>query len=50
MREKLAVAIRFGEIDLARPDLHAYLRDSVLAQVLIDQPGYPGAAECAARQ
>ena len=28
-------------------DLHAYLRDSVLAQVLIDQPSYAGAVEAA---
>lgn len=46
LREKLCVAIRFGEIDAARPDLQAYLRDSVFAQVLIDQPNYAGAVEC----
>jgi aminoglycoside phosphotransferase (APT) family kinase protein len=50
MREKLAVAIRFGEIDAGRPDLQAYLRDSVFAQVLIDQPNYAGAVECGARE
>jgi aminoglycoside phosphotransferase (APT) family kinase protein len=49
LRSKLCAAIRLGEIDLKRHDLHAYLRDSVLAQVLIDQPGYPGAAECMSR-
>jgi len=49
MREELAVAIRFGEIDVGRPDLHAYLRDSVFAQVLIDQPNYAGALECGDR-
>jgi len=46
-RENLCRAIRFGEIDLARADLHAYLRNSVHAQVLIDQPGYAGALESA---
>jgi hypothetical protein len=49
LRSKLCAAIRLGEVDLKRHDLHAYLRDSVLAQVLIDQPGYPGAAECMSR-
>ena len=48
LREKLAVAIRFGEIDAGRPDLQACLRDSVFAQVLIDQPNYAGAVECGA--
>ena len=46
MRAALCRAIRLGEIELTRPDLHAYLRDSVLAQVMIDQPGSAGAAEC----
>ena len=46
MRAALCRAIRLGEIELTRPDLHAYLRDSVLAQVMIDQPGYAGAVEC----
>ena len=46
MRAALCKAIRLGEIELTRPDLHAYLRDSVLAQVMIDQPGYAGATEC----
>jgi aminoglycoside phosphotransferase (APT) family kinase protein len=45
LRSKLCAAIRLGEIDLKRPDLHAYLRDSVLAQAMIDQPGYPGTIE-----
>lgn len=44
-REKLCRAIRFGEIDLGRGDLRAYLRNSVHAQVLIDQPSYAGAIE-----
>jgi hypothetical protein len=44
-REKLCRAIRFGELDLSRPDLHGYLRQSVFNQVMIDQPGYPGATE-----
>jgi Domain of unknown function (DUF6285) len=48
LREKLAVAIRFGEIDAGRPDLQACLRNSVFAQVLIDQPNYAGALECGA--
>jgi aminoglycoside phosphotransferase (APT) family kinase protein len=45
-REKLCQAIRSGEIDLQREDLQLYLRQSVYAQVMIDQPGYAGAAEC----
>ena len=45
-REKLCRAIRAGEIDLQREDLRLYLRQSVYAQVMIDQPGYAGAAEC----
>lgn len=48
-RARLCAAIRAGEIDLKRPDLHAYLRDSVFARVMIDQPGYAGALECAAK-
>jgi hypothetical protein len=46
-RRKLCEAIRAGGIDLGAPGLHQYLRDSVLAQVMIDQPGYPGAIEAA---
>jgi aminoglycoside phosphotransferase (APT) family kinase protein len=49
MRAMLCAAIRSRDIDLKRQDLRAYLRDSVLAQVLIDQPGYPGAIECLSR-
>jgi hypothetical protein len=48
-REALCRAIRFNEIDLARDDLLAYLRQSVFNQVLIDQPSYAGAAECGGR-
>ena len=46
-REKLCRAIRFGEIDPGAPELLAYLRNSVHAQVQIDQPGYAGALESA---
>lgn len=46
LREALCRAIRFNEIDLARDDLRAYLRQSVFNQVLIDQPNYAGAVEC----
>jgi hypothetical protein len=46
LREKLCVAMRGGDIDLKRSDLHSYLRDSVFARVMIDQPGYAGAVEC----
>jgi aminoglycoside phosphotransferase (APT) family kinase protein len=49
LREKLCVAMRGGDIDLKRSDLHSYLRDSVFARVMIDQPGYAGAQECAAK-
>jgi aminoglycoside phosphotransferase (APT) family kinase protein len=45
VRERLCRAIRFGEIDMGRADLHDYLRTSVYAQVMIDQPGYAGAIE-----
>lgn len=45
LRAALCAAIRFGEIDVNAPSLHAYLRDSALAQVLIDQPTYAGAVE-----
>ena len=45
LRAALCAAIRAGDIDLKRPDLHAYLRDSVLAQAMIDQPNYPGTIE-----
>lgn len=46
LRARLCAAIRSGEFDLHNQALHAYLRDSVYAQVLIDQPGYAGAIEC----
>ncbi|MDP3494923.1 MAG: phosphotransferase family protein [Hyphomonadaceae bacterium] len=46
LRDSLCKAIRLGEIDIGRADLHAYLRDSVLAQAMVDQPSYPGVAEC----
>jgi aminoglycoside phosphotransferase (APT) family kinase protein len=46
LRAALCKAIRAGDIALDDPALHAYLRDSVYAQVMIDQPNYPGAAEC----
>lgn len=49
LRDRLCRAIRAGEIDMASPELHQYLRDSVLARVLIDQPDYAGARECLAR-
>lgn len=49
LREKLCVAIRSGGIDVGREDLHAYLRQSVYAQVMIDQPGYAGAIEAGKR-
>lgn len=49
LREALCRAIRAGDISLESPDLQAYLRSSVLAQVMIDQPGYPGAVEAAKR-
>lgn len=49
LRAKLCAAIRGGDIDLKRADLQAYLRDAVFARVMIDQPGYAGAVECAAR-
>ena len=49
LRENLCQAIRFGEIDLHSADLHAYLRQSVYAQVMIDQPGYAGAVEAGKR-
>ncbi len=49
LRKKLCEAIASGAVALASPALCQYLRDSVLAQVLIDQPGYHGAAEALAR-
>ncbi len=49
LRAALCSAIRAGDMDLKRQDLRAYLRDSVMAQVMIDQPGYAGAVECMGR-
>ena len=49
LRDAACKAIRLGEIDLGDDALHAYLRDSVYAQVMIDQPGYAGAVECGAQ-
>lgn len=49
LREKLCLAIRSGGMDTGRTDLHAYLRQSVYAQVMIDQPGYAGAVEAGKR-
>lgn len=45
LRADLAKAIWTGAIGLENPELQQLLRDSVLAQVLIDQPAYPGAVE-----
>ena len=49
LRAALCKLIRAGDIALGDKDLQAYLRDSVTAQVLIDQPNYPGAIEAAKR-
>jgi len=49
LRAALCAASRAGDMDPRRQDLRAYLRDSVLAQVMIDQPGYAGAVECLSR-
>jgi aminoglycoside phosphotransferase (APT) family kinase protein len=49
LRLALCEAIRFGDIDAQSPELQACLRDSALAQVLIDQPGYAGAIEALGR-
>ncbi len=45
LRQRLCEQIRDGRMGLGSPALHAYLRNSVLAQALIDQPRYPGALE-----
>lgn len=45
LRRALCDGLWSGEIELGREDLHQLLRDRVLAQVLIDQPEYPGAIE-----
>jgi len=47
LRDRLCRALRDGSMDLHRSDLHTYLRDSVYAAVLIDQPRYAGAEDCA---
>jgi aminoglycoside phosphotransferase (APT) family kinase protein len=49
LRANLCAAIRSDAIDLKRRDLRAYLRDSVLAQAMIDQPHYPGTIEAVER-
>jgi aminoglycoside phosphotransferase (APT) family kinase protein len=49
LRAALCEAIRFGEIGLESEDLQDYLRDSALAQVMMDQPGYAGAVEALGR-
>lgn len=49
LRADLCAAIRAGDIDLKGRDLRAYLRDSVLAQAMIDQPGYHGTVEAQQR-
>ena len=48
LRQELCDGLWEGAIDPARTELHALLRDRVLAQVLIDQPDYPGAIEAMA--
>lgn len=48
LRRALCDGLWSGEIDLGREDLQRLLRDRVLAQVLIDQPEYPGAIEARA--
>jgi aminoglycoside phosphotransferase (APT) family kinase protein len=49
MRASLCDALRSGRVPLESPALQQYLRDSVLAQVLVDQPKYPGAREALAQ-
>ncbi|MBI1359154.1 MAG: phosphotransferase [Alphaproteobacteria bacterium] len=49
LRQRLCEQIRQGLMPLDAPGLHDYLRTSVLAQVLIDQPRYPGAIEALGR-
>lgn len=48
LRRALCDGLWSGEIELEREDLQQLLRDRVLAQVLIDQPEYPGAIEAQA--
>lgn len=42
LRRELADGLRSGAMPLDRPGLADYLRDSVVRQVAIDQPGYGG--------
>lgn len=48
LRERLCDDIREGRRSLDDKSLHRHLRDAALAQVLIDQPDYPGAREALA--
>ncbi len=49
MRAALCEGLWSGEIATAREDVRSFLRERVLGQVLIDQPGYPGAVEAQGR-
>jgi hypothetical protein len=42
LRWQLVHALRDRSMELDRPDLHVYLRESVVNQVAIDQPKYSG--------
>jgi len=42
LRQKLALALRNGEMALDHPGLAQFLRDSVVGQIAIDQPKYSG--------
>ncbi len=42
LRWELVHQLRSRNMDLDRPDLHTYLRESVVNQVAIDQPKYSG--------
>ncbi|MDP6862830.1 MAG: DUF6285 domain-containing protein, partial [Acidimicrobiales bacterium] len=42
LRWALVRALRDKSMELDRPDLHVYLRESVVNQVAIDQPKYSG--------
>jgi aminoglycoside phosphotransferase (APT) family kinase protein len=48
-RSRLCRRIRAGDWPLSDPKLQHHLRNSVLAQALIDQPGYPGVIEALTR-
>jgi aminoglycoside phosphotransferase (APT) family kinase protein len=50
LRRTLCERIRAGAADLSDPALVQYLRESVLAQSLVDQPGYAGVREAMAQQ